>query len=167
MSFVFGKSQTEISYVIKLVSAFIWREHRHILTDLGKWEPYFAHFAERVHAKTGRLANCIGFVDGKLWQTCAPVRHERRWFNGHKRHHGLKNQSVTFPNGMLGHYWGPMNGNRHDAHMLRCSGLVSALRACNMHLQVHPSYCVYGDPAYPLSEVVQAPHKGVLRPFRV
>ena len=167
LSDTFGKSQCEISFILKDVSEFIYHEHKHVLTDLQRWEFLFDHFAERIHHRTNRLKTVIGFVDGKLWATCRPVRNQRDAYNGHKKHHGIKNQSVIFPNGMIGHYWGPMNGNRHDSHMLRCSGLVAALRACCARLGIaNPSYCVYGDPAYPLSDVVSAPWKGLLNAER-
>jgi hypothetical protein len=50
-----------------------------------------------------------------------------------------------------------LEGRRHDCGMLRENGLLSRLeRIRNM---MGSSY-IYGDPAYPISDVIKAPYKG-------
>lgn len=87
-------------------------------------------------------------------------------YNGHKRHHGIKNQSVTFPNGMIGHFSGPWGACRHDSGILTESGLLLAMQQINRDRLVPGSnpYCLYGDPAYPVNPELIAPHRGVLTP---
>ena len=48
-------------------------------------------------------------------------------YNGHKRQHALKYQSITTPNGMIANLYGPVEGKRHDATMFRISGLMLIL----------------------------------------
>ena len=61
---------------------------------------------------------------------------------------------------MIGSFFGPINGNRHDSYMLTRSGLVRDLKAANHRL--NRVYAVYGDPAYPRKPEMQRPHKGLL-----
>ena len=48
-------------------------------------------------------------------------------YNGHKRVHGLKFQSVALPNGLIGNLYEPVEGRRHHAQMLEDSGLLNDL----------------------------------------
>ena len=78
--------------------------------------------------------------------------------NGHKRVHALKFQSVVVPNGLIANLYGPVEGARHDAGMLKDSGLLQTLEreAYNPRGDV---LCLYGDPAYPLRPHLMAPYR--------
>ena len=65
-------------------------------------------FALVIHQKGAALDNCWGFVDGTVRPICRPGEHQRLMFNGHKRVHGLKFQSVVAPNGMIANLFGPV-----------------------------------------------------------
>ena len=39
----------------------------------------------------------------------------------------LKYQSMVAPNGLIAHFYGPVEGRRHDSGMLAMSGLLSQL----------------------------------------
>ena len=54
------------------------------------------------------LDNCIGFIDGTVRPICLPGELQRIVYNGHKRVHALKFQSVTLPNGMIANMYGPV-----------------------------------------------------------
>ena len=113
----------------------------------------FAHkmhyYASKIYDKNGLLNNLWGFVDGTLRKTARPVYFQKQAYSGHKRCHGLKFQTVVTPDGLIACMWGPMNGNRHDSHMLRESHLLDQL------IELMPvngvTYALYGDPAYPQS----------------
>ena len=79
-------------------------------------------------------------------------------YNGHKRVHALKFQTVVLPNGMIGNLAGPYEGRRHDSFMLADSGLLQQLQQHAWHNQ--QPLCIYGDPAYPLSVHLQSPFRG-------
>lgn len=66
-------------------------------------------FAEVVHRKGSPLDNCFGFVDGTVRPVCRPgTLNQRLLYNGHKRVHGIKFQSVVTPNGMIANMYGPV-----------------------------------------------------------
>ena len=48
------------------------------------------------------LENCFGFIDGTVRPICRPGQNQRVVYNGHKRVHALKFQSVALPNCIIG-----------------------------------------------------------------
>ena len=111
-------------------------------------------FARSVNAKGAPLNNCWGFIDGTLRACCRPTRNQRMLYNGHKRVHGLKYQSVTTPSGMIASLFGPIEGKRHDSAMLNLSGLLQQLQLYSYDSNGNV-LCLYGDPAYPLRIYLQ------------
>ena len=111
-------------------------------------------YVEAVWRKSaGLIGNCFGFLDATLHKCCRPIWFQEVMFNGHKRVHGMKWQSLTLPDGMIGSIYGPVEGRRHDTTVLRFSGLIDSL-------QVYlPGLCVYADGGYPLAEYLLAPFK--------
>ena len=114
-------------------------------------------YAEAVHDKGAALQNCFGFVDGTLRRIARPKRNQRVTYNGHKRVHGIKFQSLVVPNGLITNLSGPYEEKRHDSTMLYQSGLLNDLQR-HAWLNGQP-LCIYGDPAYPLSLHLQAPFR--------
>ena len=52
-----------------------------------------------------------GFMDGTVRLIARPGEHQRVLYNGHKRMHALKFQSVVAPNGMMiANLYGPVGG---------------------------------------------------------
>lgn len=49
-------------------------------------------------------------------------------YNGQKRVHGIKFQSVVVPNGLIANLSGPYEGKKHDSMMLNESGLLGDLQ---------------------------------------
>ena len=76
-------------------------------------------------------------------------------FNGHKRIHALKYQSVVTPNGLIANLFGPFEGRRHDSALLQASGLLD-----NLDTPKYRGYALYGDPAYPLRGQLIVPFRG-------
>jgi hypothetical protein len=98
------------------------------------------------------VKHVFGFIDSKDWKHCRQTRYQRQCYSGHKKAHTMKSQSLILPNGMIGHFGGAMNGNRHDSHMLRESRLVLIIKRLNAFFWrvANVPYAAYGDPAYPL-----------------
>ena len=117
------------------------------------------HFAAAVHDEGAPLENCWGFIDGTVRPLCKPDQNQRILYNGHKRVHGIKFQSVVAPNGLIASLFGPVEGRRHDSGMLADSGLLQELSQYSFAPDGTP-LCVYGDPAYPLRVHLQGPFKG-------
>ena len=65
-------------------------------------------YAEAIHEKGVQLENCFGFIDGTVRPICRPGQHQRVAYNGHKRVHSMKFQSVALPNGITAHMFGPV-----------------------------------------------------------
>lgn len=64
------------------------------------------------------------------------------------------------PNGMIANLFGPVNGRRHDGHILAKSGLIKKLEQKFRAFQ-YPPY-MYGDAGYPLKKFLMVPFKGVV-----
>lgn len=84
---------------------------------------------------------------------------QRLFFSGHKRFHALKYQAIVVPDGIFAHFFGPLEGRRHDAGMLRESVLLEQLEQ-SMNRPGGGVYSLYGDPAYPLRQHLLCPFKG-------
>ena len=85
---------------------------------------------------------------------CRPGELQRLLFNGHKKVHAVKFQSVVTPNGLIANLFGLIEGRKHDVAMLRESHLFDELRQFS-HSVNGKQLCIYGDPAYPLREHLQ------------
>ena len=48
---------------------------------------------------------------------------QRAVYSGHKRHHGIKLQSIILPDEMIAQMFGPVEGRRHDVTLLKLSRL--------------------------------------------
>ena len=85
-----------------------------------------------------------------------PKRNQRVVYNGHKRVHALKFQSVVAPIGMIANLFGPVEGRRHDSALLAMSGLLNQLQERSFSPNGQ-ALCIYGDPAYPHRVHLQLP----------
>lgn len=116
-------------------------------------------YARIIHDKGAALDFCWGFIDGTVRPVSRPGRNQRILYNGHKRVHALKFQSVVIPNGLIANLFGPIEGKRHDSAMLAESGLLAELQQHSRGPDGR-NLCIYGDPAYPLRIQLQAPFRG-------
>ena len=102
-------------------------------------------FAEVIHTKGAPLDNCWGFADGTTRPVYRPGQNQRLLFNGHKRYHCIKFQSVVAPNGLIANLFGPVEGKRHDSGMLADSGSLNQLQQHSFDTGGRP-LCIYRDP---------------------
>ena len=158
----FGRAVPQISMVVNEMLGLIFAQHGHLLTNFN--QPWLSPanlvtFADAVHRKGAALENCWGFIDGTVRPVCRPGAHQRVLYNGHKRVHSIKFQSVVAANGLIANLYGPVEGRRHDSGMLAMSGLLQVLEAHSVSPIGQP-LCLYGDPAYPLRVHLQGPFKG-------
>lgn len=87
--------------------------------------PKYCKYFDAVFQKSGALQNCFGFEDGTVGPVSRPGKNQRVLYNGHKKVHAIKFQSVPVPNGLLANLYGPIEGKRHDTVMLADSGLYN------------------------------------------
>ena len=164
----FGRPVPQISMVVSQMVDIIYAKYGHLLSSFN--QPWLTpvklqDFASAIHNKGAALENCWGFIDGTVRPVCRPGIFQRVMYNGHKRVHALKFQSIAAPNGMIANLFGPVEGRRHDSGMLAESGLLPQLEQnCNTPITNQP-LCVYGDPAYPLRAHLIGPFKGNITPI--
>ena len=156
----FGRNPTELCLIYNTVLDFVYENHGH---RLQSWQHGFLQpakleqYANTIHNKGAPLQNCFGFIDGTVLGIARPQTNQRVCYNGHKRIHALKFQSIALPNGWIANLKGPFEGRRHDSTMLQQSGVQGELQR-NAWYNGQP-LCIYGDPAYPLSLHLQTPHR--------
>ena len=158
----FGRPVPQLCLIRNRMMDYLFDEYSHLLADLN--QPWLSrdrlrHFAATIHDKGAPLENCWGFIDGTVRPLCKPDENQRILYNGHKRVHGIKFQSVVAPNGLITSPFGPVEGRRHDSGMLVDSGLLQELSYYWFAPDRTPLR-VYGDPAYPLRFHLQGPFKG-------
>lgn len=115
-------------------------------------------YARAITRQGSPLTNCFGFIDGTVRAICRPGEKQRVVYNGHMHVHALKFQSVALPNGLIANLYGPVEGRRHDAGMLRDCGLLNTLER-EAYSPRGDDLCHYGDPAYPLRPYLMAPYR--------
>ena len=65
-------------------------------------------------------------------------------YNGHKRVHSIKFQSVVLPTGLIGNLARPFEGKRHDSMMLQEAGLLTNLQQIAFYNKP-PSLHIWGS----------------------
>ena len=108
---IFGRSVPELSLISNEVIDWIYSEHGHRITQWnhGILNPALLNtYSNAIYNKRAALDNCFGFIDGTVRPITRPIVNQRTVYNGHKRVHALKFQSVTLPNGLIAHLYGPV-----------------------------------------------------------
>eukprot|EP00171_Calliarthron_tuberculosum_P001560 IDg1560t1 len=123
-------------------------------TDLMKERAHL--YAQSITASGGLLDNCVGFIDGtniKMSRPGGAGTLQRSTYSGHKRIHCLSYQTVSTPDGLIFHLYGPVEGRQPDKYIYRKSNLDAALQdaLCIDNVQ----YYLYGDQAYILRPWMQ------------
>ena len=156
---MFGRHVTELSVIFNIMLDALFRKHHHKLQQVNQSWVNHDQFAEAIAAKGSALKNVWGFIDGTQGRLCHPNVGQESIFNGHKRIHSLKYQAVIAPNGMLVHFFGPIEGRCHDSAVFYLSGLDHLIS--NIHNQKGEQLCLYGDTAYAFRTYLVTPFKGV------
>ena len=107
----FAKPVPVLSMITNTVVDYIYDRHSHRLTQwnntiLGPQQ--LEEYANSISDCGAALDNCFGFIDGTVRPVCRPGENQRTVYNGHKRVHALKYQSVTLPSGMIAQMYGPV-----------------------------------------------------------
>lgn len=106
----FARSVPDLCKITHIVLNHIFAVHRHRIQN---WDhPWLqpaslAEYAAVIHNNGAPLSNCFGFIDGTVRPICRPGKNQKVLYNGHKRVHSLKFQSVTLPNGLIANIAGP------------------------------------------------------------
>lgn len=158
----FGRPVPQLCMVVSEMMDILYARFGQLFSGINQpWlsQANLVDFAEAIYNKGAALDNCWGFIDGTVRPVARPSENQRVLYNGHKRVHAIKFQSVVAPNGLIVNLFGPVEGCRHDSGMLAMSGLLPMLEAHCISPTGQP-LCLYGDPAYPLRVHLQGPFKG-------
>ena len=107
----FGRPVPELSMISSLVVDTIHQENNHRIT---RWNDTLLNpallqtSARAIQQNSSPLHNCFGFINGTVRPICRPDQNQRIVYNGHKRAHGLKYQTLALPNGMIANMYGPV-----------------------------------------------------------
>ena len=127
----FGRPEPQLCMISNAVMNELYQTWNHLLTELDQdWlsPEHLEEFATAVHNKGAPLQNCWGFVDGTVRPICRPGQNQKCLYNGHKKVHAIKFQSIATPNGLVANLFGPVEGKRHDSGMLARSGVLNQLQ---------------------------------------
>ena len=140
-----------------------------LTNNVEYWTPYLEASAEAIRAKclekgcyfTPGTFCIFAFIDNTMNGTCRPGGGPTRdgenaprndpliqqaWYNGWKKLHGMKWQSIDLPNGMNYHVWGAVSVRHNDMFTLRHSNINEIIAAAQRGREFQ--FCVYGDSAY-------------------
>lgn len=159
---IFNREESIISRAFHVVIEHVHDNWIHTLqlTNENTSAPKLQQYANCIEAAGAPYTHCIGFIDGTTIQVCKPEKNQQQCYNGWKRFHCLKFQSVTTPDGLLRDFYGPIEGIRHDSMMLNVSNFLERLTRIRETSGVN--YFIYGDPAYPETPLIQRAAKGNL-----
>ena len=149
---LFGRSVPQLNMIFNQTTGLIDSSHNHGLSDLNQgWlsPRCLKAFANSIHRKGAALDNVWGIIARTVQPCCRPKVNQRIFYNGHKRLHALKCQSVTIPSGMVTNLFGPAERKKHDCAILAMSGLLLTLQRYP-HGPNGKVPCNFEDPAYPL-----------------
>ena len=160
----YARPEPQLCMIANTTMNFIYDTWHHLLTSFEQpWldRANLQAFAEAIHLKGAALNNCWGFIGGTVRPISRPGKHQRVVYNGHKKVHSLKFQSIVAPNGLIANLYGPLEGKRHDSAMLALSQLLPQLRIHSFDTNDNV-LCIYGDPAYPATQQIQSPYQGAM-----
>ena len=73
-------------------------------------------YANAIHRAGAALDKCLGLINGTVLAISRPGKDQRLVYNGHKRVHALKFQSVSLPNGIIASLFGPVGRSEFLLH---------------------------------------------------
>ena len=173
---MFGLSIPDLAVLFNTAVCHIYQLAAFVVKNLAMWVPEMEDFGIATAMKADiDVTVCSvfvwGFIDGTVRGVCRPRRGQRSVYNGHKRLHSLKYESVSLPNGIIAWLYGPVEGRRHDSFISGLSGIEGQLAGVHQirreadvlaGQQGGRQYCIYGDPAYNLSANVCVGFKGFM-----
>jgi hypothetical protein len=156
LQLMFGRQKSHISEFINELVHFLHEKWESKLFWAVEHLDEIEYWCECVTLKGSPLDKCYGFIDGTVRPICRPTDDQRTVYNGHKRVHAIKFQSIMSPCGLIISLYGPVEGRRHDITLYRFSNIEDKLKAVHEDCGAY----IYGDPAYMLRPWLITPYKG-------
>ncbi|XP_020614436.1 uncharacterized protein LOC110052633 [Orbicella faveolata] len=105
----FGRPVSVISLITNDVIDYVYDVHGHLITQWNQDllnHGALQRYADAISGQGAPLDNCFGFVDGTVRPISRPDERQGIVYNGHKRVHALKFQSLSLPNGLIRNLYG-------------------------------------------------------------
>jgi hypothetical protein len=159
----FGGTKQRCGRIVNHVICFLFLRFRSKMAGLDLQRMNDAYMQElcSVHFQKNQvMENIWGFIDGTVRPCCRPVRFQEALYNGHKKTHAIKFQSVVAWDGIICHLNGPWVGCRHDSGVYAESGLQQLLESTGhvaFHAAVTPM-ALYADQGYALNPRLFCPY---------
>ena len=147
-----SRPEPQLCMIANKMMDIVYQNWNHLLINLDQpWldNQHLENYAKAIHLRGAALNNCWGFIDGTVSPISRPGRLQRLVYNGHKKGHSLKSQSIVAPNGLIANLFRPIEGKRHDSAMLAQSQIFEQLQIHSFDTNGN-TLCIYGDPAYPI-----------------
>lgn len=109
----FGTPVPQLCMVVSEMMDLLHVRFGHLLSRLNQpllSQADLVDCSQSVYRKGAALDNCWGFIDGMVRPVSRPGEHQRVLYNGHKRVHAIKFQSIVAPNGLIANLFGPVQG---------------------------------------------------------
>ena len=177
MEFFYGYSYNSISEQALAAERWLVDNHLGRLQNLGfyrnRFELYAAAIRNRIRQNGHEIPpegqRLIGVLDRCSVKIATPSGNwnfQHLFYNVKSKYHCLAYQSLTAPDGMHMHVWGPTAGKHNDRFLLAESGLNTALedvqRLANGALPLaHLLYAAYTDRGYDSDTCIYAAHHGL------
>jgi hypothetical protein len=176
---IFGYANDKVKKMFNIFLNFICNEWDYLLFDMmSYWKPQLSLFASKIREKCIKLGcyfdttfKVFGFIDNTMNAMCrpggGPTRDginaprndpiiQRSFYNGWKKCHGLKYQTVDIPNGMIFNAFGPVSCRHNDTFTLGESKIVEKI--AKLFTPGEPNFYIYGDSAYPYDTHLRSRH---------
>ena len=175
-SHVFGFDYNDVGKIVNTFVRYLIPRWSYLVEDnRDYWTPYLSKFSEDIRQKLSSMGcefvegtfRVFGFIDNTIISTTRPGggakhpgpgsrRHskiiQQSFYNGWKKSHGIKYQTVDLPNGMHYQVWGPVSCRHNDNYCLYHSEILRQIEESqNNQLK---KYVIYGDSAYHPEEYI-------------
>ena len=133
MVYLFGRSVPELCKINLHMINYIYDNHSF---RKQSWiQPFLSPemlqtYANAIHFRGSPLTTCFGFIDGTVRPISRPGINQKIVFNGHKRPHGIKFQSICIPNGLIANLSDPW-GKQFFHIILSIILRIIILKLCN------------------------------------
>ncbi|ETO62230.1 hypothetical protein F444_19839 [Phytophthora nicotianae P1976] len=151
----FGRSESGISNIFLHTLNFLDVKYKKLLAFGGHIAATrLCVYSNAIFEAGSPYTNIWSFIDGTVRGICRPqprkngtgkMLTQQSVYNGHKRKHGLKFQTLVAPDGLIIHLFGPFPGRNHDIKMFAKSGLADQVRSDFRFAD----YRIFGDCAWP------------------
>jgi len=158
LELVFGLHASHMSEIFIEAACALYNNCGELVTTFRKdlMDKRAPLYARSIQENGGALNSCVGFIDGtkiKMARPSGPAMHQRAVYSGHKRFHCLTYQTISTPDGLIFHLFGPIEGRRADAYLYHASDIDDILRV-NLNIG-NIQYYIYGDQAYAIRPWLQ------------